>query len=226
MSYRRAIAPERTLHGEELTAALVGIGINLAAAPATDPNIEDVAMAASTEGLEEDDLRVLSLLVTWLSIHAARLNADRLAHLVLEHPSARVRAFWSAVGRWLEKDRRLRRLVKAYGGRRLDLLRVGTEFQVRRFGEDARFAGTRLRVPANVLRDRPGDILSPAELARRHRAYRMRIMLGPSFRADMWAALEAEPALSAAELARRAYGSFATAWQVRQDWGLLASNHS
>jgi hypothetical protein len=49
-----------------------------------------------------------------------------------------------------------------------------------------------------------------------------KIMIGPSYRADMWAELENEPDLSASELARRAYGSFATAWHVRRDFGFLA----
>lgn len=49
-------------------------------------------------------------------------------------------------------------------------------------------------------------------------------MIGPTYRADMWAALEADPDLSAAELARRTYGSFATAWHVRRDFALVASS--
>ena len=92
---------------------------------------------------------------------------------------------------------------------------------VRRHGEDARFAGSGLRVPANLLRDRPGDIASPEVLARRHRTYRWRITMGPSYRADCWAALEADPGLSAAALARRAYASFATAWQVKRDFAIV-----
>ena len=51
--------------------------------------------------------------------------------------------------------------------------------------------------------------------------YRYRVLIGPSYRADMWATLDREPGLSAAELARRSYGSFATAWKVKQDWALL-----
>jgi hypothetical protein len=47
------------------------------------------------------------------------------------------------------------------------------------------------------------DVLDPATLCRRHRAWRYRVVMGPSYRADMWAALEAEPDLSAAEPARR-----------------------
>jgi hypothetical protein len=48
-------------------------------------------------------------------------------------------------------------------------------------------------------------------------------MIGPGYRADMWAALEADPGMSATALARRTYGSFATAWQVRRDFAVLAS---
>ncbi|MBI5627907.1 MAG: hypothetical protein HY953_03225, partial [Candidatus Rokubacteria bacterium] len=78
-----------------------------------------------------------------------------------------------------------------------------------------------LRVPANVLRDRSADVLSPAALARRHLAYRWRVIMGATYRADVWAALEAHPALSAAELARRTYASFATAWLAKHDHALL-----
>jgi hypothetical protein len=65
-------------------------------------------------------------------------------------------------------------------------------------------------------------VLQPADLARLHHAYRCRVMVGPSYRADMWSALEEEPTLSAAALARRTYGSFATAWHVRRDFALLS----
>jgi len=49
------------------------------------------------------------------------------------------------------------------------------------------------------------------------------VLIGPTYRADMWAALEDDPTLSAAALARRTYGSFATAWHVRRDYAVLAS---
>jgi hypothetical protein len=99
---------------------------------------------------------------------------------------------------------------------------TGTEFQVKRHGEDPRFQRSAIRVAANVLRNRTADVLPPAELARRHHAYRWRIIMGPSYRADMWAALEDDSTQSTAELARKTYGSFATAWRVRRDFGLLA----
>jgi 2-oxo-4-hydroxy-4-carboxy--5-ureidoimidazoline (OHCU) decarboxylase len=37
----------------------------------------------------------------------------------------------------------------------------------------------------------------------------------------MWAAMEDDPSISVAELARRTYGSFATASQVKRDWQLI-----
>ncbi len=221
MAYSRTIAPGEILRGKALTAALVGIGMAFAAKAAINPNIEDTLLAAAAEGLEHDDLRVLAVLLSWLEVHSPWINADRLTRLAAQEPSPRIRALWSAVGRWLGKDRRFARLAKVYKGPRLDLLATGTAFHLQRSGEDPRFAGGPLRVPAQVLRDRPGDVLSPAELARRHAAYRHRILLGPSYRADLWAELDRDPDASTAELARRAYASFATAWQVRRDWELL-----
>jgi hypothetical protein len=221
MSFSRAVAPVAAPEPDALTAAMVGIGMNFSAPAARDPNIEDTLLFASVEGMEKGDLRVIAVLVTWFGIHASWVNADRLTRLVSDSKAPRLRAFWSALAHWQSKDRRFARLAKVCAGPRVDLLETGTDFQVKRHGEDERFAGAVLRVPANVLRDRKADVLAPAELAKRHNAYRLRIMMGPSYRADMWAKLEDDPNLSSAELARRAYGSFATAWHVRRDFGLL-----
>lgn len=227
MAYRRCLNPARLASGDALTPALVGIGmlfsspVNLE--PNPSPNIEDSLLAASLEGMEADDLRVLAVLLSWLEIHSAWVNVDRLTLLVEARSGERVRAFWSAVARWLGKDRRWARLAKLRPSPRLDLLAVGTEFHLRRAGEDPRFDGGPLRVPKGILRERPQDVLSPGELAKRHAAYRHRILQGPSYRADMWAELDREPSLSCAELARRTYGSFATAWHVKRDWKVLAN---
>ena len=220
MPFSRAIEPRLQAEGD-LTRAMVGIGMAFAAKAAPDPNIEDTVLAASIDGMEHDDLRVLAVLTTWLGVHAPWLNADRLTRIVGSQGSQRVRAYWSAIAAGQSKDSRFRRLATMYDGPRIDLLAVGTEFQVRRRGEDVRFEGTALRVPSGTLRDRPGDILMPSELAARHLAYYYRVLIGPSYRADMWAALDREPDLTAAELARRTYGSFATAWHVKRDFELL-----
>lgn len=221
MPFSRAVETSALPEGSRLTSDMVGIGMRFAANAGVEPNIEDTIIAASVEGMERDDLRVLAVLTTWVGIHHPRVNADRLLRALSSQPSPRVRAFWAAIGGWLEKDRRLARLATLHEGPRIDLLRAGTAFQVRRRGEDPRFSDTGLRVPAGVLRDRPSDVLPPADLALRHGTYRLRILMGPSYRADMWAVLEREPDATAAELARRTYGSFATAWGVKRDWALL-----
>jgi hypothetical protein len=226
MPFRRIAALPPLIASDVLTSQLVGIGMNFAAPPAPDPNIEDTILFASIEGMEKLDLRVLTMLTTWFGIHAAWVNADRLTTLATIQSSARVRAFWSALARWQRKDRRFIRLSASYQGPRRDVLEVGTDFQLQRHGEDPRFAGSAIRVAANILRDRPADVLSPSLLARRHHVYRFRIMMGPNYRADMWAALESDATLSAAALARETYGSFATAWHVRRDFLLLRESSS
>jgi hypothetical protein len=203
---------------------MAGIGMVFAVkVPLSEPNIEDTLLFASIEAMERDDLRVLAVLVTWFGVHAPYVNADRLTKLVAAQKSTRVRALWSALAMWQGKDRRFARLSKLAKGLRVDVLPTGTEFQIKRHGEDERFAHTKLRVPANVLRDRPADVLTPRVLARRHRAYRHRVMIGPTYRADVWAALEQEPSLRPAALARKTYASFATAWHARKDHDLIGA---
>lgn len=222
MAFSRALVPVEPAGATALTSDMVGIGMNFAASGTDQPNIEDTLLFASVEGVEKQDFRVLAVLISWFGIHAARVNADRLTRLVGMTKSRRVRALWSALARWQGKDRRFARLARLHAGPRQDLMETGTEFQIKRYGEDPRLQRSAIRVAANVLRDRTADVLSPADLARRHRVYRWRVVMGPSYRADMWATLEDDRTLSAAALAKKTYGSFATAWRVRRDFGLLA----
>lgn len=164
---------------------------------------------------------MLAVLTTWLGVHHWRVNADQLVRCVSEQASERVRAYWAVVATWLGKDRRLARLARLYRGAVIDLLPVGSSLQIMRRGEDERFAGTSLRVPAGTLRDRSADVLRPEALVRQHAGYRNRVRMGPTYRADVWTVLERAPDLSVAEAARRAGCSFATAWQVVQDFALL-----
>jgi hypothetical protein len=223
MPFSRAELPSIIPSSDSLTASMAGIGFNFGVAPASDPNIEDTLFFASAEAIDKDDLRVLAMLVTWFGVHHEWVNADRLTKLVARHGSERVRALWTALVIWQAKDRRFARLGRTYDGPRVDLLATGAQFRISLRGEDRRFAGTCLRVPAGVLRERDADVLSPAELARYHSAYRCRVMMGANYRADLWAALEAAPSLSSAELARRTYSSFATAWQAKRDFSLLSA---
>lgn len=216
-------SPEPRPPAAELTARMVGIGMNFAAKARPDADLEATLVHASSLGMDDGDLRVLSVLTTWLGVHHAHVNADRLVRLAAAETSERVRAYWAAIASWLAKDRRFARLNTASDGPRVNLLPVGTDFQLKRRGEDPRFVGSKLKAPAGTLRDREEDVLSPEALARRHAGYRNRLLMGPTWRADVWTVLERAPELSVAEAARRASCSFATAWQVVQDFKLLRS---
>lgn len=201
---------------------MAGIGMNVAAEPDTQVVIEDVLDAVALEAMERGDLRSFDLLVGWLEVHLSRVNADRLVRLVQESRSERVIALWSSIAIGHSEDRRLARLAARAPTTRTDILIAGATFQIARYGEDPLFAAGPLRVPGNLVRRRPADVLPPAELARLHRGYYYRVLIGPTYRADMWAALEHSPSMSAAELARSTYGSFATAWGTKRDFELLA----
>jgi len=221
MVFNRAPAVDPKPAPEELTASMAGIGLNFAAEPDVDADIERTVVHASASGMDDGDLRVLAVLTTWVGVHHTHVNADRLIRLVRARPSVRLRAYWAAVAMWLAKDRRFARLISVYAGAPIELLPTGTEFQIARRGEDKRFVGSALRVPSGTLRDRAEDVIPPAVLVRRHAGYRNRVRMGPTFRADVWTVLEMMPGLSVAEVARRASCSFATAWQTAQDFQLL-----
>jgi len=221
MAFSRATALSERPDEATLTCDMVGIGMNFATEANASAPIEATLVHASAVGMDHDDLRVLAVLTTWVGVHSGHINADRLVRCVAEHGSSRVHAYWAAVAQWLSKDRRFTRLAALHTAPPIDLLPVGTDFQITRRGEDERFVGSSLRVPAGTLRDRDTDVLTPEMLVRRHAGYRNRMLMGPTWRADIWTALEDEPNASVAEAARRAGCSFATAWQVVQDFRVL-----
>ncbi|MCP3918513.1 MAG: hypothetical protein GY711_23450 [bacterium] len=221
MPYSRPVELEPRPDAKELTAWMAGIGLNFAVEPNYEADIELTLIHASELGMEEADHRVLAMLTTWLGVHHRHVHADRLYRALEQHESDRVRAYWSAIASWLASDRRFTRLGRLHEGAPADLLSSGTEYQLARRGDDERFGGSALRVPAGVLRDRATDVLEPVLLATRHRGYRNRVRMGATWRADVWTVLEADPDVTVAEAARRARCSFAVAWEVARDFAIL-----
>lgn len=220
MAFKRCRDPS-VLECQDLEGCLAGLGIALACAPVMDANIENTLLEAVHRGMDAGDLRVLGLVTSWLERYHAWINADRIIHRVQKMASPRATAFWISRSQSWATDIRWRRLRQC-PPEPVELLPVGSAFQIARKGEDPRFEGTILRVPLGTLRERPDDVDSAADIARRHRAFRWRILVGPSYRADCLALAEAHPDVTAAELARQTYASFATAWGVLRDLRLLA----
>lgn len=218
MSFNRQLYPSSFPLRDELTQKMIGLGIRLAGEPFYNANIEDVLLGASLEGLQQD-IRVLSLLVDWIDIHYQHINADRLIQLIKRNIRSQpplFRLFWVAMAQRLP-DVRFLKLKKLAPKTRTDFTGKHTDFFIDRNGEDPRFQKTCLRVPNKFLRHRYEDILSPSELARIHIAYRFRVFLGPSYRADMWAKLAMTPNITASELARICYGSYPTAHLIKHN---------
>jgi len=224
MSFSRA-RPE-LLVGESLGAAMRSIGLRIGPlTPDTEPaDIEQTLVSAVHAALPRD-FRVLGVVLAWLEVHGAWVNVPRLGRfLKLTHAPAE-RAFWAAVGQWLGRhDARWRVLVAGYPGPRLSLDDAEiTALQVARAGEDLRFVDSSLQVPAKLLRSRVEDVDDPVLLGKRHPVYLQRIAFGPSYRADVWAALSLRPHASAAELARSVGCAYETARAVVRDWQTVAA---
>lgn len=217
MSFKRKIALENYPKGTELTSKLIGIGFKIGGIKELDPNIEDTIIGAAIEGMN-GDYRTLSLLTDWIIIHYEILNTDRLFRALEDLDNQRVNAFFSSICWNIGNDSRFKKIHQLYKGKRVYLDESKSyDFLVSRNGEDERFIKTRLIVAMGTLRTRPEDIATPHEMVHLHKDYYYRTLIGPSFRADMVSCFLREKKISASDLARKCYGSFATAWQVIKD---------
>lgn len=228
MVYKRNILPLSYATGDKLTEHLIGIGFRLFGHPTPNPNIEDTLIAASLEGMK-GDFRTLSLLVDWLEIHGDKILADRLVKLVFNLDKKIfkfARIFWAAFAQMRHQDIRFKRLLELATTKRMDITGEDRNFLIQRNGEDKRFSKTCLRIPNKLLRHRPEDILTPEELIQVHPAYRFRVLIGPTHRADMFAQLNLNRDLCTYALAKNCYGSYRTAMAVKRDYeALIFFNH-
>lgn len=214
---------------ETLTSRLRGIGMSFVGGDETDwdANFEQTLVHASLTGLDGNDYRVLRSLVAWLEVHSARVNVDRLCLILEQCESPMVTCFWSSLSaRLLKADPRFRRVANMYDGPTLTPLGETTEFQVSRHGFDPRFDETLMQVPANFLPARAGDVYPPEFMMVHSRVYFWRTLIGPTWRADAWAFLEASPEASAAETARQLGCSYGAAWKYVQDFRQCREAHS
>lgn len=226
MSFKRIECLNEYPQGEDLTPKLIGIGFKLGGVAEYNTNIEDCLIAASTEGVN-GDFRTLSMLTDWFYVHHKFVNIDRLIRALKKIKDPKVKCYFSAIGKWLQKDSGYKKLSKIYRGGAL-LLGVTSDYKflIKRNGEDERFVGSKFLVANNTLRSRQEDILTSTELALKHQDYYYRILIGPSYRADMISHYLRNSSITASQLAKNTYGSFATAWEVMKNINLLEATRS
>ena len=220
--------------GKTLNSDLRAIGFNLGAGKkSTDPNIEAVIISASIEAVNNKDNRIAGLLVDWISLHYLRINVDRLTKLVFSLSDSDykfVKIFWCAnAQRFFIKDQRFKRLSELYRGRRINFAdrfakkgqKKVTNLLIEIKGEDERFKRTCIRVPKAYFSERPKQIFPVSVIAKNHLPYRYRVMMGPSYRADLWALLDNDPNISAYALGKKAHCSYRSAYIAKKDYELL-----
>lgn len=222
MTYRRVDAPREFFSGKELSARLSGIGVRFAVDPVRDPNIEDVLLSAANEAIFGGDSRLWGLLFEWWHAHHPYVNAERLVRVLREVGRPKLTAFFSGLAQTIHPCGRFRTLAAMYRGKRLVMVHERYRYRLTRDGEVARFKGTCLAVPNGFYKPRPADVLTPQQLCSWHRGYRCRVEIGPTYRADLWAACEARWPQTLHALAKAAYCSKSAARRVAHDYALTS----
>ena len=220
--------------GKSLDSDLRAIGFNLGGGKkSTDPNIEASITSASIEAVNNKDNRMAGLLVDWITTHYLRVNLDRLTKFVFSLSDSDykfVKIFWCAnAQRLFIKDQRFKRLSELYKGRRVNFadrfLKKGQKKATRMLieikGEDERFKRTCIRAPKGYFSERPHQIFPVSVIAKNHLPYRYRVMMGSSYRADLWALLDSDPSISAYALGKKAHCSYRVAYMAKKDYELL-----
>ena len=220
--------------GKSLDSDLRAIGFNLGGGKkSTDPNIEASLISASIEAVNNKDNRIGGLLVDWITTHYLRVNVDRLTKFVFSLNDSDykfVKIFWCAnAQRLFIKDQRFKRLSELYKGKRVSFAdrflkkrqQKVTKVLIEIKGEDERFKRTCIRVPKGYFSERPHQIFPVSVIAKNHLPYRYRVMMGSSYRADLWALLDSNPNISAYALGKKAHCSYRSAYIAKKDYELL-----
>ena len=220
--------------GKSLDSDLQAIGFNInCKKKSINPNIEASIISASVEAVNNKDNRIGGLLVDWITVHYLRMNVDRLTKFVFNLSNSEykfVKIFWCAnAQRLFVKDQRFKRLSGLYKGRRINFAdcfskngkQKATKMLIEIKGEDERFKRTCIRVPEGYFSERPNQIFPVSVIAKNHLPYRYRVMMGPSYRADLWALLDNDPSISAYALGKKAHCSYRAAYIAKKDYKLL-----
>jgi len=207
----------------ELSSRLAAIGFRLAGAGAPAPRrgpAEDIERALlDAAAPARSDGRLLSLLFSWVHVHAERVNVDRLRGMVRASGDADARLVVSALAAYAASQGRHRwkKLISAPSGPAHLSASAAAPSAVELKGAEPWLAAHNILAARGSLRIRPADVLSVKELAGANRQYRNRLLFGASWRADIVTAIE-EGAATAAEIRSRVGCSYEPAHRVRREY--------
>lgn len=209
-----------------LDARLQAIGIRLASSrklspPKAEADIERTILAAVNE--LPQDLRLASLLFTWVKVHGEYVITEKLAKLVksgtVEHrdwlSALAAFAVHNKYHKWSKLIVRRRKPVHLLP---LEM----SELPIRMRGAEPWLESQGILLPVGSLRIREDDVFGPSELARKNRQYRNRYLYGPSWRADIITAIEAG-CTTPTEIKERVGCSYEPAHRVFREYHLARS---
>jgi hypothetical protein len=205
----------------ELSARLAAIGLRLAGVSGRRrrraADIEATLLEAAPPARR--DGRLMSLLFSWVHVHADHVIVEKLRKRVRAAHGADARLVVSALaayaaGRGGHKWRKL--IWPPKSPTPLSASRAARSALALK-GAEPWLGEHNILAARGSLRIRPQDVLSVAQLAGSHAQYRNRLLYGASWRADIISAIQ-DGARTAAEISRRVGCSYEPAHRVRKEY--------
>jgi hypothetical protein len=177
--------------------SLIGIRINYSKIQSShincfDYDIEETLILASYEAI--NDFRLLSLLVTWVSIHGEYVIVEKLFKKLKEYEKHKgsehtmnllsIQAVISGNSKWKKW------ITSTEKKKKYPIKKELVESSIEYHGLNEEFAKYGALIPRKLLRIREDDVFSIEELAKFNTQYRNRLIYGSSWRADIIAAIE------------------------------------
>jgi len=205
----------------KLSGQLAAIGMRLAGAGASprklSVDIEQVLLDAAAQA--RSDGRLLSLLFSWVDVHAEHVIVEKLRKRLRASGDADARLTVSALAAYAVNRGRHKwqKLIDAPKEPCCLSASRTAESAIRLKGAEPWLSEHNILAAKGSLRVRPADVLSVEEMTRVHLQYRNRLLYGASWRADIITAIQ-EGAKTATEISRRVGCSYEPAHRVRREY--------
>jgi hypothetical protein len=198
----------------------IGIKVNINNSLENIADIESTFLEAAI--LACSDLRLASLLFSWLKIHGNYVVVEKLRKLVSKSKLSPLERNWVsafAVYGEIHCSHKWKSLIQAPEKEAFLLPEGISKSAIKLKGSEEWLTQFRLLLPKNSLRVRSADIEPPAKLVKINRQYRNRYLYGPSWRADIITAIE-EGATTPTSVMKKIGCSYEPAHRVFHEYSL------